>query len=128
MEATRARRLKMAFTGSASITSSRSPPPQTSRPGAVMERLGMTHDPTEDLDHPRFPPTRRSLWLTVAFYAPASLMLDSGNPLFDVLDRAVDRRLDRPAAESRSQNERGKSRLRREGCPSTWRPTVTRPA
>src|SRR6266545_1070776 len=76
----------------------------------------------------RFSAARRSLWLTVAFYAPASLMLDSGNPLFDVLDRAVDRRLDRPAAESRSQNERGKSRLRREGCPSTWRPTVTRPA
>jgi phosphatidylserine/phosphatidylglycerophosphate/cardiolipin synthase-like enzyme len=37
---------------------------------------------------------RHSVWLTVAFYAPDFQMPDGGGPLFDVLDRAVERGLD----------------------------------
>jgi hypothetical protein len=37
---------------------------------------------------------RHSVWLTVAFFAPDFRMPAGGEPLFDVLDRAVDRGLD----------------------------------
>jgi cardiolipin synthase A/B len=37
---------------------------------------------------------RHSIWLTVAFYAPDFQMPDGGGPLFDMLDRAVERGLD----------------------------------
>jgi RimJ/RimL family protein N-acetyltransferase len=33
--------------------------PLNVRSRAVMERLGMTHDPADDFDHPRFPPGHR---------------------------------------------------------------------
>ena len=37
---------------------------------------------------------RHSVWLTVAFYTPDFQMPDGGGPLFDMLDRAVERGLD----------------------------------
>jgi RimJ/RimL family protein N-acetyltransferase len=33
--------------------------PQNVRSQAVMQRIGMTHDPADDFDHPRFPPGHR---------------------------------------------------------------------
>jgi RimJ/RimL family protein N-acetyltransferase len=33
--------------------------PANVRSWSVMERLGMTHDPADDFDHPRFPPGHR---------------------------------------------------------------------
>lgn len=33
--------------------------PANTRSWHVMERLGMTHDPADDFDHPRFPPGHR---------------------------------------------------------------------
>ena len=33
--------------------------PQNGRSRQVMRKLGMTHDPADDFDHPRFPPGHR---------------------------------------------------------------------
>ena len=84
---------------------------------AVMERIGMTHDPADDFDHPRLPvghPLRRAR--PVPALARAETAAAS-----DVLRATVRRRRARRAAAARSRTPRAGSR-----APARRRPAARR--